>query len=213
MRSRHSQPLPTFRASFPRTRRGKWDVQVLVGVLVAAVLLGVVLPLTIIRRSRQAASKPSVDTRVLPGVSSTEVHRLPSAAPALSERERRMRLESSAEMLKRDLEMAGRFSRSRDVVVQADFVLGDDRWTMRSATAGDVTTSPSLFIMSPKMAGEVAWRFLSAADRAGNAAAPHFVFFPDGTAQGGAVEMGSDDLRVRVSLTTAGVPSVQFVKP
>jgi hypothetical protein len=53
------------------------------------------------------------------------------------------------------------------------------------------------------------WRFIAFRGPEGERLEPNFVFFPDGTVQGGMVEMGWDDLRAVIGLDASGHMTVE----
>ena len=111
-----------------------------------------------------------------------------------------------------DIDRGRRFSAEHGVITLAHFSIGTDHWSVTSTAAAraGAPTAPTLYRRSDPTRGDLLpqWRFTSFRGLDGRAAAPSFVFFPDGAVQGGEIDIVAPERRATVRMGADGALSV-----
>lgn len=150
----------------------------------------------------------------------TPVSALPrqQAQSDLPEADARARLRREADSILQAIESGSAFGKRTNTIVEAHFAIGTNTWRVRDAAAPNV--APQFEVASPtppagrgagggKVAAGEGWRFIAFRGPEGERLEPLFVLFPNGTVQGGMVEMGWDDLRAVIGLDASGHATVE----
>ena len=199
-----------------RARRGGLDAEMVILALLLGLVIAVAVPWVRHISARRTEPREPVAVAARTTVADRRdqaVRVLQSDSEGLSKENMAGELAQVIALIQSDLSQAEHFSLENEAVVQADFVLGDRRWSMRSFASSDANTTSSLLILSPPAESLGSWRFVAARTLDGEPAVPNFVFFPDGTIHGGEIVLGWDTLRASVRLTTAGVDGVRMMEP
>ena len=209
-------------ASARRRRRLPWGgrlaLAVIVVIAVSLVLRQLALRSWRIHALRRASAAKSIHPAATPGgPGPTPVSALPGQhdEPDLRGAEARALLRRAAAAILKAIETGRAFGYSANSVVEAHFAIGTGHWVVREAAAPG--TTPQFVVASPappedqagKVAGAEGWRFRAFRGAEGERFDPMFVFFPDGTVQGGMVEMGWDNERAVIGLDASGKASVE----